>query len=77
LQAQNLTNQDFAKRVARWEKLYTHKAVEFIGYDEDMYEFVKEGATTHDANGKLVKSTGKPRAKACDWYAVLDQIVDG
>lgn len=77
MQAQNLTNQDFAKRVARWEKLYTHKAVEFIGYDEDMYEFVKEGATTHDANGKLVKSTGKPCAKACDWYAVLDQIVDG
>jgi hypothetical protein len=77
LQDQNLINQDFVTRVAQWEKFYTHKAVEFVRYDEDMYKFVKEGSTTHDANGKLIKSTGKPCAKASDWYAVLDQIVDG
>lgn len=77
MEDQNLTNQDFVKKVARWEKFYEHTPVEFVRYDEDMYEFVKQGETTHDADGKLAKSTGKPCANASDWYAVLDQIVDG
>lgn len=72
-----LTDSKFAEKLVNWPGFMSHKIVKFVEYDELMYSFVKTGETAHDKDGKMVKSSRLPCAKASDWYGELDQMVAG
>jgi hypothetical protein len=81
LDKDGISDEKFAEKIVHWEKFLSHTIVQFVSYDENMYDFVKEGETTHDKHGKTThnkhgKKT-KPCAKASDWYNELDKMAEG
>jgi hypothetical protein len=76
LDKDGISDENFAEKIVHWEKFLSHTIVQFVSYDENMYDFVKEGETTHNKHGKKMKS-GEPCAKASDWYNELDKMAEG
>lgn len=70
---QQLNNADFVEKLVNWEEFCPQRMVKFVRYDEAMYDFMKDGLTNRDKDGKKVNDTGKARAKASDWYDELDR----
>lgn len=56
-------------------EFYRDKVINFVEYDETLYEYVKEGETTRNKHGKK-RQPGEPCAKASDWYNIFDQRVN-
>ena len=73
LDDENLSDREFAEKLVQWEGFFHQHPVKFVRYDEEMYNFVKEGETTRDKDGKLVSKSSKQCARASDWYNELDQ----
>lgn len=67
-----LNDAEFIEKAVYWQGFLEHYSIKFVRYDEKMYDFMKDGLTTKNKNGKERKG-GEPPAKASDWYAVLDQ----
>lgn len=76
LDNEHLSDYEFVEKVVYWQGFLPHKSVKFVRYDEKMYEFVSDGFTTRDKDGKIRNVSGKPPAKASDWYNELDQRVE-
>lgn len=73
---EHLTNDEFVDRLVNWEGFYGSEILQFVFYDEEMYNFVKVGETTRNKRG-VMKKEGEPCALASDWYAKLDQMAAG
>jgi len=68
---------DLAKILVNLDWFYEFRVIEFVEYDEAIYNYVKEGMTTKDKNNKARKVSGLPCAKASDWYAICDAKFSG
>ena len=75
LDDESLSAMEFARRLIRYDEFYGSYAIKFVRYDEEMYEFVKEGMTTKNRHNKK-RGLGEPCAMASDWYAVMDQQLE-
>lgn len=67
---------EFARRLVHYDDFYGSYAITFDHYDEEMYDFVKDGPTTRNRHSKR-REEGEPCAMASDWYAIWDQQVVG
>lgn len=72
LDKEELPDNTFVERLVEWDPFYENKAIEFVRYDEEMYNFVKEGETTKNKLNKK-RNRGEPCALASDWYNIHDQ----
>jgi hypothetical protein len=70
-----------AKLLVEFDPFYESDIIEFIRYDEEIYNYVKEGETTtkNYLNKSRKKGTDehtRAAAKASDcWYAIYDTYV--
>jgi hypothetical protein len=64
-----LSIQEFAEKIVH--EFLSHTPIKFVRYNEGMYDFMKDGETTRGNDGQLGKDSGKPPAKAADWYTEL------
>lgn len=76
LDDENMTDNELAEKVVYWEGFYHSRLVEFVNYDDDMYDFVKAGETTRNKHGNKKKNC-ELCAMASDWYDKHDQMVGG
>ena len=67
-----MPDRDFVELLMRLEEFHQNYPVEFVSYDERVYNYVKGGETPCNATGKK-RARGEPCAKASDWYAYYDQ----
>ena len=72
LDNENLSAIEFAKRLVHYDDFYGSYAIQFVRYDDDMYDFVKDGMTTKNKHNKK-RAANEPCAKASDWYNIMDQ----
>lgn len=73
LDHEGLSSSEFVEKWVFWQRFLEHKSVRFVEYDEKMYAFCLDGLTTRDKDGGYVSKSGKPPAKAVDWYNELNQ----
>lgn len=69
----DLGDSDFIEKWVYWQRFLKHISVKFVAYDQKMYDFCLDGLTTRDKDGGFVSKSGKPPAKALDWYNELNQ----
>jgi HRD ubiquitin ligase complex, ER membrane component len=76
---ENITLAQLAKLLVEYDPFYESDIIEFIRYDEEIYNYVKAGETTKNyLNKSRKKGTDertKAAAKASDWYAIYDTYV--
>jgi hypothetical protein len=78
----DMSLEDMAQKIVlNMNEFFGDHVIKFVGYDEQIYEYVKAGETTKNASGKSRRrgKNGKycePCAKASDWYNKLDQKVN-
>ena len=73
---EDMSLEDMASSVLlKLNEFYADKVIRFVEYDETVYEYIKEGETTRNAEGKK-RRPGEACAKASDWYRILDQRVN-
>ncbi len=70
----DLSVDSIAKRLVYFDDFYESYSIKFVRYDEDMYNFCKEGATTKNKSNRKRKPE-EPCAKASDWYAIFVQMM--
>ena len=75
LDNEQLSEIEFTKRLVYLDEYYELSSIKFVEYDEEMYEFVKDGETTKNCHNKPRKS-GEECAKALDWYKIYDQTLN-
>ena len=71
----DMPDKDLARLILEFDEFYKEKLIEFVGYNEEIYNYVKDGETTKNAKNKTRESC-EPCAKASDWYAIIDQQVE-
>mmetsp|Transcript_20299 Transcript_20299/g.40774 ORF Transcript_20299/g.40774 Transcript_20299/m.40774 type:complete len:174 (-) Transcript_20299:1113-1634(-) len=74
LDDEELSNICIAKRLVYFDDFYESYSIKFVRYDEDMYNFCKEGETTKNKSNRK-RHPEEPCAKADDWYAIFDQMM--
>ena len=75
LDRQDLSNEAFAEKLLELDEFYNFDIIEFVSYDEEVYNFVKDGETTKTKFNRKRKAGDAP-CKASDWYAYLDQSLE-
>lgn len=68
---ENMADKEIANVIVRLDEHYSARGVVFDHYDENVYDFVKAGETSKNAQGKK-RRAGEPCAKASDWYTLYD-----
>jgi hypothetical protein len=69
-----MSDEAFVNMLVRLDEYHEQIAIQFVEYDERIYEWCsKGGKTSHDAEGKLIKNTRREPAKAGDWYSWGEQ----
>ena len=76
LDSLNLSNMEFVDQLVHFDDFYNSHPIEFVGYDDAMYNFVKRGKTTKNKNNNK-RAPGEPAATAQDWYNIMDQQLEG
>mmetsp|Transcript_47128 Transcript_47128/g.98811 ORF Transcript_47128/g.98811 Transcript_47128/m.98811 type:complete len:655 (+) Transcript_47128:94-2058(+) len=76
LNKKNLSHIEFARRIIHYDDFYGSYSIKFVKYDEEMYDFVKNGMTTKNKRNKK-RAENEPCAKAIDWYNIMDQQIEG
>jgi len=74
LDDEELSNICIAKRLVYFDDFYGSYSIKFVRYDEDMYNFCKEGETTKNKSNRK-RHPEEPCAKADDWNAIFDQMM--
>lgn len=69
----DMPDEEFVTILMRLDEYHGQIAIEFVEYDERIYEWCEGGKTTRDAEGKLVRDTHQDPAKAGDWYNWAEQ----
>ena len=75
LDNKDLSEMEFAKRLVHYDDFYGSYSIKFVNYDEEMYDFVKEGMTTKNKYNKK-RAEDEPCANASDWYNIMDQQLE-
>ena len=70
----HVPGEELAKIMVQLDEFHGETTIRFVEYKEEMYDFVKDGETSRNAQGKPRKN-GEPCAKASDWYSCLDQHI--
>lgn len=68
-----MTDEALSHLIVHLDENYTLVPIEFVRYDEAVYNYVKAGKTTKNGQGKK-KENGEEAAKASDWYAFFDTL---
>ena len=69
----NVSDEKLAKIIVELDEYYKQSVIHFVGYNEDIYNYVKGGITNKAADGS--KAENGNNARASDWYAFYDQQV--
>ena len=68
-----MTDEALSHLIVHLDENYTLVPIEFVRYDEAVYDYVKAGKTNKNAKGDM-KVIGEEAAKASDWYAFFDTL---
>jgi len=72
----DMSQEQLAKLLVAFDPFYESSSIEFVYYDEEIYNYVKAGKTTKNYLNKSRKKGTDERtraaAKASDWYAIYD-----
>jgi len=71
---ENISNEGLAKLIVELDEWHELFPIKFVRYDEKIYDYVKDGHTDKDANGKKCADGANP-ATAQAWYDFLDQLI--
>lgn len=67
------TDKELAFLMVELHEFYHLTTIQFVVYDERIYEYCVGGKTSKDAQGNMRASSGQPPAKAGDWYQFAEE----
>eukprot|EP00957_Ditylum_brightwellii_P000019 1284-Ditylum_brightwellii.AAC.1 len=65
---QGISDKDLIEILVEIDEFYGQEIIEFVEYDERIYEYCKKGPTTRNSEGNSQAKAGGNLAKAGDWY---------
>jgi hypothetical protein len=66
---------DLVRLWVNLDEFHETEPIVFVGYNEKVYDYIKEGETTRDKFAKMRTKTNRSCAKASDWYAWFDGLI--
>lgn len=72
---QNMNDEALSKILVELNEYYVQRTIEFVNYDERIYQYCLSGKTNRNADGQLLGTKGGTPAKAVDYYNFNDTQV--
>ena len=69
----DMSDEDLMNLIVELDRFYGQEIIEFVEYDERIYEYCSKGLTSKNSKGEILAKYGGDIAKASDWYDFADE----
>jgi len=64
----DMNDEDLSNLIVQLDRFHGQEIIEFVEYDERIYEYCSKGLTSKNSKGEILAKYGGDIAKASDWY---------